>query len=250
MEPIEQYLQKVHELTTRIATESAGSIRQAGKLIAEQVAKGNLIHVFGSGGHSVMGVEEMTFRAGGLVPVDPIFEPSVSLQQGALRSMALERVPGIMPAVLKLYPLQAGDVIVIINAYGINAATIDTALEAKRLGLTTIGVTTDNTANVLAPGHPSRHPSGKNLHEIVDVWVNCHVPAGDAVVEIPGFPQKVSATSTMCNAFTLECMVGEAIAELVRMGVEPPVWMSANTPGGDEANKRWVKEYQGKIRFL
>lgn len=249
MEPIEQYLHSVTDLLQKIAGEKE-SIHRAAVAIADQIASDHLVHVFGSGGHSLMGAEEVTYRAGGLVPMNPIFEPSVSVQQGAIRSTLLERVPGLMTAALKTWRLQAGEVIIIVNAYGINAATIDTALEAKRLGLTTIGVTSPHTANLLAKDHPSRHPSAKNLHEIVDIWVNSHVPAGDAVVAILGFAQKVSATSTMCNAFTLECIVAETVSVLVQRGIAPPVWMSANVPGGDEANKRHIEKYLGRIRFL
>jgi uncharacterized phosphosugar-binding protein len=249
MIPTEQYLRHISELLEKIAGERA-NIQRAAVALADQIAQDRLIHVFGSGGHSLMGAEEVTYRAGGLVPMNPIFEPSVSVQQGALRSMLLERVPGLMTAVLKLYRLQPGEVIIIVTAYGVNAATIDTALEAKRLGLTVIGVTSAHTANLLPPEHPSRHPSGKNLHEIADIWVNTHVPAGDAVVEIPGFAQRVSAVSTICNAFALECIVAETVNELVRRGIPPPVWMSANVPGGDAANKRYIEKYVGRVRYL
>jgi uncharacterized phosphosugar-binding protein len=249
MTPTEQYLQKVSGLLQEISREQP-SIQRAAVALADQVAQDHLIHVFGSGGHSLMGAEELMWRAGGLVPINPIFEPSVSVQLGALRSNVLERLPGLMPAVLKLWHLNSGELIIIVNAYGINAATIDTALEAKRLGLTTLAVTSPHTANLLAKDHLSRHPSGKNLHEIADIWVNSHVPAGDAVVELPGFPQKVSAVSTICNAFTLECIIAETVNELIRRGIEPPVWTSANVPGGEEANRKYVDKYLGKIRYL
>jgi uncharacterized phosphosugar-binding protein len=45
-------------------------------------------------------------------------------------------------------------------------------------------------------------------------------------------------------------MVAETIDTLVRRGIEPPVWKSANSPGGDERNKRYIEEYRGKIRCL
>ncbi len=250
MDAIHQYYRAVTELIQRIYENEQESIRRAGEAVADQVARGNLIHVVGTGGHSFMGAEELMWRAGGLVPINPIFDPGISLQFGALRSNAIERLPGYMPAVLKNYSLNPGEVIIIVNAYGVNAATIDTALEAKRRGLTVIGVTGKGTAEVLPPGHPARHPSGKNLYEIADIFVNTYVPAGDAVVSIPGFPQKVAAVSTIANAFALQCIVATAVAILVERGVEPPVWMSANLPGGDEANRKYVEAYRDKVRFL
>jgi uncharacterized phosphosugar-binding protein len=249
MDHIEQYLKHITELTQKIAAEKE-SIHRAGVAIADQVAQGHLVHVYGPGGHSLMGAEEMLCRAGGLVPIDAILDPSISLQQGALRSLALERVPGLIPAVFKNYRLEKGEVMILVNAYGINSATIDSALEAKRLGLTTIAVTSTETATTLPKDHQARHPSGLNLYEIADIWVNCHMPAGDAVVDLPGFAQKVSAVSTICNVFAIECIMADAINELVQRGIDPPVWMSANVAGGDEANQRHVDKYGGKIRFL
>lgn len=250
MKPREQYFEAVTRLIRTIYDREEESIRAAATILADQVEKGNLIHVFGSGGHSYIGAEEMTWRSGGLVPVDTIFDPGVSLSFGAVRSTMVERVPGYMPAVLSTYDLKAGEAMVIINAYGINSATIDTALEAKRLGLTVIGITGTEHPRVLEPGHPSRHPSSKNLYELVDVFINTYVPVGDGVVVLDGFSEKVAAVSTICNAFAINLMVAETIDTLVKRGIEPPVWKSANSPGGDERNKRYIEEYRGKIRCL
>jgi uncharacterized phosphosugar-binding protein len=250
MTPTKQYFEAVSDLIRTIYENERESIRAAADVLADQVAQGNLIHVFGSGGHSLMGAEELTYRAGGLVTINPILDPGVSLHYGAIRSTIVERTPGYMPGILKYYRVKAGEAIIIVNAYGINAATIDTALEAKRIGLTVIGVTGTHTANLLAPDHPSRHPSGNNLHEIVDIFVNTHVPAGDSVVEIEGFAQKVAAVSTIANAFALESIVAETVNLLVERGIDPPVWMSANLPGGDENNKKYIDQYLGVIKHL
>jgi uncharacterized phosphosugar-binding protein len=56
-----------------------------------------VINVFGSGGHSFIGAEEMFYR-GWLGTINPIFETGVSMPPGALRSTAIERHPAICPA--------------------------------------------------------------------------------------------------------------------------------------------------------
>lgn len=250
MNSIMKYYQSASELIQKISQNEQDSIYKAANILADQIEKDNLIHVFGSGGHSLMGAEELMWRAGGLVPIDPIFEPGVSVQFGALRSNIIERLPGYMPAVLKVYHLKAGEALIIVNAYGINTASIDTAIEAKKLGLTTIGVTGRFTADALPREHPSRHPSGKNLYEIVDLFINTYVPLGDAVVEHDGFNQKTSAVSTIANAFALECLVSATVDVLLQRGIEPPIWVSANSQGGDELNKKYFDMYQGRIKFL
>jgi uncharacterized phosphosugar-binding protein len=143
-----------------------------------------------------------------------------------------------------------GEVIVIANAYGVNAMCIDTVLEAKKRKMVTIGITSRSFADVLSKDHPSRHPSGKNLYQEVDYFLNCHLPYGDAVVEIKGCLQKTGPTSTFCNAFTINVLMVETVKRLVEMGVQPPLWMSANLPGGDEANRSLEDKYIPRIKHL
>ncbi len=250
MSATERYFHAVSEVLETIATRERESIRQAAELLAGQLEQGNLIHVAGTGGHSYLGAEDMTWRAGGLVPVDPIFDPGISLSFGARRSTFVERVPGYMVAVLKAHDLAPGEVMIVINAYGINSASIDTALESKRLGLKVIAVTGTEHPKALAPDHPSRHPSGKNLYELADVFVNTHVPLGDGVVEIANFGQKVAPVSTIANSFALNSIVAETVELLVQRGIEPPIWKSANTPGGDEHNKKYIEKYGKVVKSL
>jgi uncharacterized phosphosugar-binding protein len=245
-----RFYQAAAQVLETIRREEQGKISAAALILADQIVKGDLIHVFGSGGHSFIGAEEMFYRAGGLVPINPIFETGVSLPLGALRSTAVERTPGFMPGILQTYGLKAGQVMIIVNAYGINSASIDTALVCRKLGLKTIALTSPQIAMGLAPDHPSRHPSGKNLHEIVDLYIDTHVPMGDAAVELVGLKQKVGPVSTIANAFAIECMVVETVDLLIQRGIDPPVWKSGNSPGGDEHNQKYLDKYVGVIKHL
>jgi len=250
MDPLETYYQAVLNTLERIRNEETEKIREAGRLIAESLAKGRLLHVFGTGGHSYMAAEEIFYRAGGLVPVDAILDPGVSLAFGAIRSTKVERTPGYAKAVLDTYPLQAGDIILVVNANGINSVTIDAALEAKKKGLTVIAITSPECSKGIPAGHPARHPSNHNLYEVADLYVDSKVPTGEALVTIEGCDQKVAPASTITNAFILHSIVLAAVEHMVKLGVTPPVWKSANAPGGDEANRRYIAEYSGRIKHL
>ena len=72
--------------------------------------------------------------------VNAILDEGTLLSNGALRSMAVERLPGYGRVVIADAGLVAGDVLILVNAYGINAALIDAALAARELGVTTIGL--------------------------------------------------------------------------------------------------------------
>ncbi len=76
------------------------------------------------------------------------------------------------------------------------------------------------------------------------------MPFGDAVVEIEGLPQKVAAVSTILISFTLNALIAKTIEKLVKEGIVPPIWMSANIPGGDEFNKKWLEKYKNRIKLL
>ena len=75
----------------------------------------------------------------GLMHVSAILDEGTLLSNGALRSMAIERTPGYGKNVIDDYGLQECDLLIIVNAYGINAATIDAALEARRRELKPLG---------------------------------------------------------------------------------------------------------------
>lgn len=248
---IRYYKETITEIFNKIEKEEE-SIIKASKIMAEIIMNDGLIHVMGTGGHSSMAAEELTFRAGGLVPINPILDAGISLIHGAARSCIIERTPGYGIKVMDAYGIgeKEGEVIIIANAYGINTLTIDIALESKKRKLKTIGVTSKSFAQAIPKNHPSRHPSGRNLFEIVDIFIDCHLPLGDAVVDIEGSEQKVAPVSTFCNTFVLHCLEIETVKRLVEKGKMPPVWKSANMPGGDEYNKKYQMQYFSRVKHL
>jgi uncharacterized phosphosugar-binding protein len=245
-----QYLRKIVSHLEKLHEEEADAVKKAARMVADHVKQDKIVYVYGPGGHSNLGSQEVFFRAGGLMHISAILDEGTLLSGGALRSMAIERTPGYGTIVIDDYNLQAGDLLFIVNAYGINSATIDAALEAKRRGVTTIGVTSVKHASSTPENHPARHPSKKNLFEIVDLVLDSKVEVGDAVVEIPNLNQRVAAISTFANAYLLNCVMAEAVQLMVQEGVTPPIWMSGNAPGGDEANARFIERFKGRIKKL
>lgn len=245
-----EYLSQIQDHLARLYKEEKENILRAAEMVADQIAADKLIFAYGPGGHSNMGPQEIFFRAGGLMHVNAMLDEGTLLSGGALRSMAMERTPGYGKVVMDDYNLQKDDLLIIINAYGINSATIDAALEAQKRGVKTIGVTSVKHAKLSAFDHPARHPSKKNLYELVDMVLDSKVEIGDAVLEIPNFEQKIAAMSTFANAYLLNSMVSEAIAILVSRGIHPPVWQSGNSPGGDEANARFIDQFRDRIKKL
>jgi uncharacterized phosphosugar-binding protein len=246
----ETYLEKAKAILDRLAAEEAESIQKAGIAVADRVAEDRLIYVIGPGGHSQIGAEEVFSRAGGLAAIYSFLDDGFYLGNGAGRSMRIERTPGYARALLSEVAFDSRDLLIIVNAYGINSATIDSAMYARELGMTTIGVTSIANQRGLPQGHPSRHPSGRDLCDLVDIVVDTKMPLGDALLEIDGVSQAVGPVSTMVNAYAMNAIMLEAMVELVRRGIDPPVWKSSNSPGGDEANVAVIERYRTRVPNL
>ena len=244
------YLDSSLALMRRILDEEREPMDLAAGRIAEQIAADRLVHVFGPGGHSNLASQEIFFRAGGLMHISAILDEGTLLSSGALRSMAIERTPGYGKVVIADRRLGAEDMLILVNAYGINAALIDAALEARSRGVTLIGVSSREHADNTPSDHPARHPTKKNLHDVVDIAIDTKVAIGDAVVSMDGMSQPIAAISTFANAFALNCLVIRTVAKLVERGIEPPVWRSGNAPGGDAANARFVDRFHDRVKSL
>jgi len=118
------------------------------------------------------------------------------------------------------------------------------------MGLKVIAVTSSEFSRGIPSGTLSRHPSNKDLCDLGDIVIDSHVPLGDAVVSVNNYYQKVSSISTMANTFIGQSLVAMTVDKLVKMGVEPEVWASANVKGGTENNRKFREKYRGKIYHL
>ena len=250
MDMLKTFLDIVTQHLSQIEQTQKEAVAKAAAIMAGRIAEDKPVFVYGPGGHSNLGTQEIFFRAGGLMHINPILDEGTLLSSGGLRSMAIERLPGYGRIVMEKSGFGKDDVLVLINAYGINSAVIDAALFCKEVGGTLIAVSSLRHAQNTAPDHPARHPTKKNLCDIADVLLDCNVPIGDAMVQIEGVQQKAGAVSTFANAFLLNCLVLETIQVLIGRGVLPPIWRSGNAPGGDEWNNQFLDRFKDRIHYL
>ncbi|WP_027409397.1 SIS domain-containing protein [Anoxybacteroides tepidamans] len=234
---IQQQLQLVEETQWE-------SITKAARMIALSIKEGGLLHIFGCG-HSHMLAEEVFYRAGGLVPINPILEPSVMLHEGAVKSSMIERMPGYASIILNQYTIQSNEVMIIASNSGVNVLPIEMAMEAVKKGLKVIAITSSAYSQA-----PSRHPSGKKLYELAHIVIDSQLPYGDALVEIPRLDIKTAPGSTVVGAFILNMLIAEVVEELIRFNIAPPIFMSGNVEGGFEHNRNYIEQYRLRIKHL
>lgn len=236
------YFQTAIETIQKVMQTQANALDQAAGLIAESMKSGGVLHVFGSG-HSHAISEDVFWRAGGLAPVNAILDYGLTQIGGGspTRSSRLERLEGYSPIILDNYDLRPGEVIIVVSQSGINPGPIEVALAAKSRGLKVIALTSQEQSMHT----PSRHSSGQHLYEIADLVIDNCVPPGDACVEIaPGLPKAAPLSTVVCCSI-MQSLVAEIAARLYQQGVEPPIWISANVPGGDDRLAKLMLQFGG-----
>ena len=213
----ESYYHRANELLAQAWTANAPVIARLAPVIGNSIVKGGVIHTFGSG-HSELVSREIIGRAGGLVCVTGMIDPTGGF---------IENLPGYGTRLAERYDRQyqllAGEVIIVISNSGKNGSPIDVALHARQKGLTVVALTCVAMSNVT----PSQHPGGKRLFEVADhVLDNGGVP-GDAVVQV-GDGVTAGPTSTFIGCSVLNWLM-LAVIDWLKAGGHPlPILRSQN----------------------
>lgn len=244
------FLDTIMATVQKVEANQQDSMLAAASLMADAIENDRLINVYGGGGHTTLVMGEIFFRAGGLANINPIMETGLSVFNQSLKYLELERCVNYGRSIIRYYDLQPDDVLIIFHNIGINAATIDAALEAKAVGAKIIAVSSSFWQQGLAEDSPLRHPLKKNLFDLADVCIDDYNPMGDTVVEIPGLKAPMGPISNIVDFYIAHRLEFETAAECVRRGVEVPVWKSANEAGGDQYNKKYIDKYKPRVKNL
>lgn len=238
------------EVTSRIQNLSeqavSGSFDDAIELLKSALDKGGVIQAFGTG-HSEAFAMEIAGRAGGFIPTNKIALRDVVVRgtydAGVLTGSSLERDPSVVDELFTLSPVGPEDVFVIASNSGVNGSIVGLALLAKTKGHKVIAVTSMAHTMKVEP----KHPSGKRLCEVADVVIDNMAPFGDVVLELPG-GVGVGAVSSITAAFIAQLLTIGTAHRIAEDGKTPPLYISANVPGGDQHNHALEDLYKGRIR--
>ena len=232
----ETYSTRALELLARAQEKNAPVIARLAPVIGASVARGGVLHVFGSG-HSDCIAREIIGRAGGLACVSGIIDPTAGF---------IENLVGYGSALVarhdRQYQLLPGETIIVISNSGKNSAPLEVALYAKQKGLHVVGL----TALAMSSTVKTVHPGGQNLHAIADETLdNCGVP-GDTLIEVtPGVFS--GPTSTLVGGMLLNQLMLSVLDWLKAGGHPLPVLRSQNIPGAIEFNRSVGEKYQGRL---
>ena len=240
-----EYLKNIYALLEKLEKNQENTIDQVASVCAEAISHGGLLYFFGTG-HSHMICEEPFYRAGGLACVYPILETDLMLHEGASKSSGYERLEGLGNIVIANTGLGKGDILFIASNSGRNCAVIDAALEAKKRGAITVAITSMNHTTQVS----SRHSSSLNLYQVCDYVLDNGGVAGDASVQLPGLSQNIAPTSSVIDLTLVNLIMVNIVERMLEKGMNPPLFMSSNSDGGDKANKSVLEVYRERIPSL
>ncbi|SFE20636.1 Uncharacterized protein, contains SIS (Sugar ISomerase) phosphosugar binding domain [Actinopolyspora alba] len=227
----------------RAAEHNRAALGEAAKTLIDCVEADGLVFTAGAG-HSLAGVLESFYRAGGLAAVRPLYHPDLLPLHGAATSTTTERREGLAEDVLRESGLRGGtDVLVVFSNSGINPYPVELAATARREGSQVIAV----TSPAAAAGAPRRTEAG-TLADQATVVLDTMVPAGDIT-----HPEQRPATapgSSLANVFLWNLLMVETYERASEAGISLPWWRSSNVPGGDEANAERLEHYGKRVPRL
>ncbi|WKA59186.1 SIS domain-containing protein [Planococcus shenhongbingii] len=242
---LNSYFEKVRERLALVEEQEKAVMMEAAGKVAAAIQHGGIIQLFGCG-HSHILAEEVFYRAGGLVPVKPVFIEPLMLHEGAVRSSQLERSSDYAEDLLEQQDFRPEDVVFVMSTSGRNPVPIDFALAARDKGAFVIGLTSLEYAN----SQPSRHQSGKHLHDAADLVIDNHSVTGDAVLKAENVKVPFGPTSTVVGSVILNAIFAEAIQQMADNHFEPPIFLSGNIDGTDDHNNRLIEKYRERIAAL
>jgi uncharacterized phosphosugar-binding protein len=235
---LDDYLQALIELQTRVVKGQRARLLEAARQMAETIRRDQRIFLFGTG-HSHLLAEEGFYRAGGLANVVPMLAEHLMLHQLPSLGSRLERIPGLADIILDRYAPEPEEMLFVFSNSGVNRLPVEMALRARERRLFVVGVSSAEYARQ-AP----LSDLGLRLDESVDLALDNGGTPGDALLELHDFPWRVGPSSTVVCALLWNGLVAEAARLLLESGVEPPIFVSLNVPGAEGHNSALLAKWR------
>lgn len=241
---IEEYIDHIKKLLETVKDQEEAAMNQAAQQVADTIQNGGIIYLFGSG-HSNLLVNEVYYRAGGLVPVQPILHEPLMLHKGATQLALLERENNYAKYFMENKDIRKNDLVIVISTSGKNPVPVDVALISKSKGAYVIGM----TSVAYSKSQQANHSSGQYLYQVVDLVIDNHAPIGDAVLSHDQVAEKFSPSSTVIGSAILNAVFAESITIMAKNNFTPPIFLSGNLQEAHDHNQQLINRYGDRLIF-
>lgn len=240
-----EYFDKIRKILSDVEIKEAKNILKLKDYLVETVINKNNVYIFGAS-HAGILTQELYYRAGGLITINPIFGQEISLMnQPVTITSKMERLHGYGQVLASTVDFKNNDLLILHSVSGRNPVTIELAMCAKEKGVKIVALTNLKYSKAVS----SRHESKKLLYEIADLVIDNHGDIGDASIFIKE-GLNVGPTSTVIGATILNSVICETAKELLKRNIQVlPFFYSANIDGGDHKNKKVISYYQNNINY-
>ncbi len=240
------YLEHLQDILAKVKETQWDAMDACAKKMAEAIGASHSVFVFGAS-HAGILAQEMFYRTGGLAVLNAILPSEFMLNtRPVTQTSSMEKLDGYPSMILKHTPIKAGDLLLLHSVSGRNTAAIEMAIKAREMGVDTVAITNMTYTN----GVTSRHKSGKKLFEVCDIVIDNCGDFEDSSMLLPGMNQKIAPTSSVVGCTIVNMLVVRTVEYLLKMGIEPPVFHSANVDGGEEFNQKLFQKYKEQIHYM
>lgn len=252
MNYVQEYHKKVSEIID-VLSRQAEDYKKAGRMVADAVKNKKLIHVIGTEMHSSIASEDVFFRTGSLASINPLYDPSFSVNHSAARSLYLKEADCCGTFLVEYYRnIQQGDLMIIIDTDGTGKACIEVAEKSREMGLKTIVVTSRNFSEKIDSDYCYRNNQKINLCDMegIDLVIDNKVPAFDAVINLKGLKTVTGWVSTIANSFIMNAILLAAFEIIEEENIEADVWHNFYDADGLAKNECLIDKYIEKIKHI
>lgn len=236
---LQEYFEAVDTIFAKIRATQMDAIKNAAEAVAAALASGGLLAVMDTG-HMLK--HEALGRAGGMMVIAPfayaLTVENTADQRGPARSpeRAAELEARTVALALDSSKMKRGDVLIINSNSGRTPNVIETAIQCRERGITTIAIVSVAQMSRC----PATHPSGKKLLDVADLGIDNCGPYGDATVEVRD-NEKMCPASGLAAAYVFWAIHAEAVERLQARGVNPTIYRSVHVSGQEYIDRQRKK---------
>lgn len=243
---IDRYFTEIKGRLEAAEANQGGAMESAARAIAGATLDGRSFYAFGCS-HSGLLVQDIYYRAGTFMLVNPIFGPGMSLSNDfpPTKTSAMERIPGLARVILDATALRAGDVLLLVSTSGRNRVPVEMAREAKARGAVLVVLTSLAYSSAVQ----SHDPDGKRVADLADIVLDNMAPVGDAALSLDGVPAPVGPVSSVIGTAMLHAIMARVAEIWAGAGRTPPVYMSGNLDAGPEFNAAMLAKYRSALSY-